>query len=348
MFGLQAASAEARTVVVSSNPTCQDAIKERYSTIQAAVNASAPGGTVLVCPGTYPEQVVLTMPLIIKGVSNPVANQSTAVITVPAGGLIVNVGNGVERAQLVMQGFSTGQSQFVNLVVDGTGGDCSAPTSGIKAYNVGDSTWTSSAGVVSGVTVRNQCGDAVSSENSYIAFQNSVVHDIGGNGFRAVGGDVLVSNNSMHNVALWGASLTANANSVVQNNTFSTQRGINVDGASTLVQVTGNIIGPFTGTGILIVESSANLKSNKINGAYAGIWLYKATNTMVTSNTLNHMNAFGIVDEASQTGNVIQSNLLIDMPKGIVLYNSDASGDAALITLNTFNAVDVLNSTTLW
>ena len=50
--------------------------------------------------------------------------------------------------------------------------------------------------------------------------------------------------------------------------------------------------------------------------------------------------------EASLTNNLIQSNLLIDMPKGIVVYNSDAAGD--VVTLNTFNGVDVTISTTLW
>ena len=342
--GLQAATAQARTVVVSTDPTCQDAVKERYSTIQAAVNASAEGGTVLVCPGTYPEQVVLSKPLIIKGVNNPAANQSSAIIRIPAGGLTVNVGNGTDQAQLVMQG--TTNAQFVNLVVDGAGGSCSAPTSAIKLYNVGDATWTSSAGIVSGVTIRNQCGEGVNAENSYITLQNSVVHDVSGNGFRASGGDVLVSNNSMHNVGGWGAWLTASANSIVQNNTLSTNSGIIVDGSSTLVQVSGNVIGPYTGTGILVVESGVNVKSNKINGAYSGIWLYKASNSFVQNNTLNHMYSFGIVDEASLTNNLIQSNLLIDMPKGIVVYNSDAAGD--VVTLNTFNGVDVTISTTLW
>jgi len=36
-------------------------------TIQAAVNASSPGDTVLVCPGTYPEQVTITKDLILQG-----------------------------------------------------------------------------------------------------------------------------------------------------------------------------------------------------------------------------------------------------------------------------------------
>src|ERR1041384_3945393 len=138
IVGLQAGIAQARTVVVGSDPTCQESIKERYATIQAAVNASAAGGTVLVCPGKYPEQVVLTQPLIIKGVNNTVAGRGSSIVTVPAGGLRVNVANGTDAAQIVVQGFNSGQAQIVNLIVDAAGGDCSSgPTSGIKLYNVG-------------------------------------------------------------------------------------------------------------------------------------------------------------------------------------------------------------------
>ncbi len=347
VVGLQAGKAEARTVVVGSDATCQDSIKERYATIQAAVNASAIGGTVLVCPGTYPEQVVLSMPLIIKGVNNPASNGSSAVVTVPAAGLAPNASNG-NVAQIVVQGFTGGQAQIVNLIVDGSGGGCSqGPTSGIKLLNVGDATWTSSAGVVSGVVVRNECGDAVNAENSFITVQNSIMHDVGLNGITTNGGDTLINNNTMHNINIWGVSVTAGVNSVVSNNVLASQRGINVDGGSTGVQVTTNTIGPYTGTAILAQYSSGlNIKSNKVHGAYAGVWLYQVSGSMVMSNTLSNLYGFGIVDEASHAGNTIQNNVLTEMPKGIVTYNSDLAGD--IVTPNTFNQVDVMNTNTLW
>jgi Right handed beta helix region len=39
----------------------------RFRTIQSAVNAVRPGGTVVVCPGTYHEQVVVTKPVSLQG-----------------------------------------------------------------------------------------------------------------------------------------------------------------------------------------------------------------------------------------------------------------------------------------
>ena len=68
--------------------TCLPQLKS-FSTIQAAVSASSPeesdqnegndgGKTVLVCPGTYPEQVVINTPLTLKGVVS--GNHGAAVI----------------------------------------------------------------------------------------------------------------------------------------------------------------------------------------------------------------------------------------------------------------------------
>jgi hypothetical protein len=48
-----------------------------YPTIQSAVNASASGGTVKVCPGTYGEAVTITHPLTVVGVSSGNSSRAT-------------------------------------------------------------------------------------------------------------------------------------------------------------------------------------------------------------------------------------------------------------------------------
>jgi hypothetical protein len=48
----------------NSDRSCRSA---RFTTIQSAVDAARPGGTVVVCPGIYHEQVVISKPLSLKG-----------------------------------------------------------------------------------------------------------------------------------------------------------------------------------------------------------------------------------------------------------------------------------------
>src|SRR4051812_5479595 len=82
--------ADAKTVVVGP-ATCNPG-PQHFTTIQAAIDSvtiSAPGSTVQVCPGIYPEQVVINGPVVLQGIVSGTAG--AAVITVPAGGLIPNV-----------------------------------------------------------------------------------------------------------------------------------------------------------------------------------------------------------------------------------------------------------------
>src|SRR6516164_5191828 len=82
--GLHGPSMFATTSVAVGPSTCQPSLVH-FSTIQAAVSAVPLNTTILVCPGTYPEQVVISQPMTLKGVVQ--GTSGAAVITVPAGGL---------------------------------------------------------------------------------------------------------------------------------------------------------------------------------------------------------------------------------------------------------------------
>lgn len=86
IVGLCGQSLLAASVAVGPS-TCQPGLVH-FATIQAAVSAVPFGATVLVCPGTYAEQVMITQPLTLKGVTDGVSG--AAIIAVPAGGLVLN------------------------------------------------------------------------------------------------------------------------------------------------------------------------------------------------------------------------------------------------------------------
>jgi hypothetical protein len=76
--------ARSQTLVVG---TCKapKRVLNTYTTIQAAVNAAPRNATVLVCPGTYAEQITITTPLTLEGISAPPLPNPT--IAGPADGL---------------------------------------------------------------------------------------------------------------------------------------------------------------------------------------------------------------------------------------------------------------------
>lgn len=92
----------------------------QFPTIQAAVNAAPTGATVLVCPGTYPEQVLINKTLTLQGAE--LAMASGAVISAPAGGVAANATSlsspNPIAAQVLVQ--DAKDVDIRNLTVDGS------------------------------------------------------------------------------------------------------------------------------------------------------------------------------------------------------------------------------------
>ncbi|HXP71414.1 MAG TPA: hypothetical protein VOA88_19215 [Candidatus Dormibacteraeota bacterium] len=128
--------------------TCKPKLPS-FSTISAAVAAVPAGSTVMVCSGTYPEQVTISQPLTLEGIADGDSGQ--VVITVPAGGLSINAAdlNGAAVAAQVL--VTAGPVNITNITIDGAlnGLDGSAEMAGVL-YASG------SSGVIKQVTTRNQ------------------------------------------------------------------------------------------------------------------------------------------------------------------------------------------------
>jgi pectin methylesterase-like acyl-CoA thioesterase len=126
--------------------TCPGA---NFSTIQAAVNASASGDTVQVCPGIYPEQVIIKKGLNLIGIQS--GNADAAVVISPAGGMspnVTGVGGPIAAGIAVI---SASPVSIANVVVDGSNNQiksCGVDLVGIFFQNA--------SGSIKYVVTRNQ------------------------------------------------------------------------------------------------------------------------------------------------------------------------------------------------
>jgi parallel beta-helix repeat protein len=349
-------NAFAKTVAVGP-ATCQPSF-QHYPTIQAAVTALAStpaNNTVLVCPGTYPEQITITQPTTtIKGVVN--GNDGLVLITVPPTGLVANVvspGVGLIAAQVGAS--NTFGTQLINLTIDGTGISCAgaARTAGIAFANIGDITYDTFAGTIQNVVVRNQYGcetsDGIVADNSFITVTGNVVHDIAANGINQIGGNSNINNNTLQicNVSgivlsgVTGATVTAN---ILSNN----QYGIRLDSPNN-VTVANNTIGPWMGTAIYVVNGlNTGITGNKIKSSWAGIWLTGSTGAIVRTNNVSRTQIFAFGHTYSGGGNTFTNNTISEGRFGLYAYNPVAVTVADAMVPNTFLNIKQVNTADPW
>ncbi len=296
-----------------------------FNNIQQAVTSVPSGATVLVCPGNYPEQVIITQPLNLQGLT--IGDGNAAAITVPAGGMSVNGSDGFGAqvgAQLIVQ--NTGPVNISDLTIDGTGGSltCADLLAGLF--------YQSSSGTIGHIVVRNQrnggCGargvyleNESTSSSPTVTLQNSSVHD-----FETFGILATPSTGAMNLVA------NILSNTVRGTGTSDFQIGIGGDGAT----ISGNLLDNIS-TGILTGGLIPNVvSSNRVSNSGDGINLSSGGNT-IRSNTIVNSVRYGIF-ATSGTGNVISANFLTHNQIAIDL-TCGVSGNS--VTGNTINEANV-------
>jgi hypothetical protein len=125
-----------------------------FTTIMGAVGATPRPNVVKICPGNYPEQVVIGFPVTLEGVSS--GNSDQVVITVPANGLgLFNDGLG-DFLDVQVGVFQTqGEVNITNLTVDGTGNTVASPNFmvGVLYFNA--------TGTVNHLNIVNQNGNGL-------------------------------------------------------------------------------------------------------------------------------------------------------------------------------------------
>jgi parallel beta-helix repeat protein len=325
----------ATTVVVG---TCKPSLPS-YPSISQAVSSVPPGSTVEVCPGNYAEQVIISQPLTLKGLSS--GNSSQAGITIPSGGLTAVSGLLTNLAAQVE--VTAGPVNITNMILDGSGGGNSC-----SSFLVGIYYASGSSGTVSGSTVRNEinsgCGFGIWAENgagtnesvtlednsihamddiAIIAFSNqsspTLTATIKGNYIESGGGEgIFFGFAGTIAGSVTGNFVTSNGGCGQFCSVFESEGGIGSIGISDSAPsttISGNTVTGYQ-LGIVANGAGTTVTSNKIlNSTAEGIAL-GASGLTVQSNTIANSSYVGI-EFGCQTGNTVARNTIIEAAIGL-------------------------------
>lgn len=273
-----ASPAFAATLVVdddgmASSADC-DASSSAYTTVQAAVAAASAGDTILVCPGTYTEQVTITT----NGLTLQSVTPLAGVIKAPGGMadpkaiVRVNGATGVTILDFTISGpgDSSCDSLRYGVRVDGGG---SATIDGNKIQDIHDSPLggcQSGIGVLVGRASEGETGSATITDNEIASYQKGgiVVSNAGssaaitGNKVTGAGPTEIIGQNGIQVSS--GATATVSGNEV-RNNFYLNSRAASdpncPEGAP------GPDVGSclVTATGILFFQSGSAGDEGQLN-----------------------------------------------------------------------------------
>jgi Right handed beta helix region len=285
-----------------------------YPNISDALAATVAPDVVKVCPGTYADQVFITRPVTLEGISTSGSDQ--VFITQPTGGLpgfCRDVGDGI---QLCVSGASP--VNISNITVDGTG---TSKATGIYYKN--------STGTLNHVETRFQeNGIYVDGGTGTVTIENSNVHSFSRYGIFASGSSGT------------GFSVTVQGNTVIAEPTASV--GIDSDmgvGADLSLTISSNFVsGPSKGTGIVINAATGSVSNNTITAATHGI----ATESVVpvTSNAIYNVSGTAIELESSVAK--VQGNTITQAENGID-YECIAGSNVGSNTISVIHSTGIID-----
>jgi len=272
-----------------------------YPTISAAVAAASPGAIIKVCPGTYPEQVVISTALTLEGITS--GNASRPVITVPGSGFPTTVTSAGFASTVTPQVLVTVPGVNIsNITVDGTGASIST------TYLAGIFYESGSSGIVKEVTTRNQTfgtqdagiwAENVNPTSESVTIENCSVHDVNNFG-------IFVASSQTP------PSLTA---TILKNDVASSFLGIYNNSAN--ATITSNLVTGRTFGIVMDGSSIGSITSNTVSNANAGIYAAAVTSSSIKSNLVWNSISYGIYLSDKTNAATIELNTITKAPVGI-------------------------------
>jgi hypothetical protein len=292
-----------------------------FTTISSAVVGVPAGAKIEVCPGVYPEQVMITQPLTLEGIT--FNNASRAAITAnPNGNFAPNVNGlfGAFYAQVLVQNVTPpGPVDITGITVDGTG--ITFACSGDGEFLAGIFYASGTSGTVDEVTGRNNqsngCGFSIWVENAdttnqSVTIENNSSHQGGIVVLNSqnpptltatVKGNFVASTGQTNNFNGFQSIVVTGANGSITGNVVTGgDNGILVGnnnfffGGGGTVNVSQNIVAdmPF-GYAMELWGATGNISSNQIADAYLAFEFLDPSNPATVENNTT-MNSVRVVD----------------------------------------------------
>jgi hypothetical protein len=295
VFGVQQMSATVTYYV----GTCK--LGDTFTTIQSALDASPAPNVVAVCPGQYAEQLNITKPVTIEGITGNTGDRAQIILPDNYGvnTTLTDDGDSMPAVAQVLVHNVSGAVNLTNLAVNGEG-------FGLNDVHFVGIVYENSSGTINRVITAFQNGDGASnvvgfgmwiqggSAKPTVAVENSSIHD-----FEADG--VLVT----------GTTTATELTVAIKNNfissTFSASYGIAVEPGSNAT-VTGNVANVGL-VGISIDSSPASVSGNTLVGSTAGI-LLSVDGPSVKSNNIFNTTNFGIDVSVALKTSVVEDNTI--------------------------------------
>jgi hypothetical protein len=356
LIALHATPAKAARLIVSNSATpCPGA---KYTSIQMAINAASPGDTIVVCAGTYAEQLSISISLNIDArigaflVPASLTHNATSLETgdAIAAAIFISGAADVSIAGLTVDGINNGITECapdaIGVYFQNSSG--SLRHDAIRNFKLS----ASLNGCQSGTGVFVESG---SGQSSNVAIEDCSIHDYQKNGITA-------------NSSGTSVNITRNVVTGLGPTTGATQNGIQIGFSATGTirenTVTNNFWSPCTNTAcayvaaaILVFESNGVTVANNtvgidqvgifIDGNNAVVSNNKAfaasvfENITITGNT-NQLTANSVANGGDAdifvqgNNNTVSANSITEAPVGIL----EAAGSTGnIFTANTFFAV---------
>ena len=290
-----------------------------YDSITDAVQGVPAGGTILVCPGVYAEQVVINKSLTLKG--QTVGNSAYPVIVPPASGLVPNATGLAVRsffaagqplaAQVLIQGSAV--VTITDIALDATGYNIPNCDSVVVGILVQDSSLTLNrmavknqlqtdatcpvGGIGAGVLVQNDNGNPTTFSTQNSTFTNaSQAYESDGVGNTSTLTDNSFAGNPAND---YNAINILNGGGTIQQNTIS---NYNFPPAVTPDRSAFGIY--------LNCVTGSTVANNRIGSTQVGIYLYNpgcpTTGVSITGNKIWGAQFIGI--DVGETNGVVQNN----------------------------------------